>query len=231
MRYSVEWLADHVDLTGIPPERIAELFLLHVAEVAELRFAGDGWPGVTAARVIELRPHPNADRLRIARLLTGNGEAEVVCGAPNIEAGQMVCFAPEGTRLPGGMRLERRTIRGVESAGMALSEKELAISDDNSGIVVLPPDVVVGVPVAGVLGGAVLEVENTSITSRPDLWGHYGAARELAAILERELRPLDLGDAPDRAARAGEPRVEVAVRDRKLCPRYLGWAIGGVRVG
>jgi phenylalanyl-tRNA synthetase beta chain len=130
--------------------------------------------------------------------------------------------------LPGGLRLERRRIRGVESAGMILSPRELGLGDEHESILVLPEHARVGAPVAEWLGtGAVVEINNTAITARPDLWGHYGVARELAAILERELRPLDLGaELPE-----GEPGVAVAVRDRKLCPRYLGWAIGGIRVG
>lgn len=231
MRLSLDWIGDHVDLSGLAPQRAGELFTLHVAEVEEVHLPGGGWPGVTVARVKATRPHPNADRLRLALLETSSGEVEVVCGAPNIAPGQKICFAPVGVTLPGGLTLERRKIRGVESAGMALSGRELGLNDEHEGIIVLGDDVAVGTPVSEVLGGGgVLEIDNTAITSRPDLWGHYGAAREFAAILDRPLRPLDLGGATASALPAGEPAIRVTVKDRKLCPRYLGWAIGGIRI-
>lgn len=227
MRVSLEWLSDHVDLSGLAPDEVAERIMLHTAEVEGVEFAGASWPGIVVGRVLGVRPHPNADRLRLVRVDHGAGEIEVVCGAPNVAEGQRVCFAPEGTVLPGGLRLERRKIRGVESAGMVLSQRELGLGEDHEGILVLPERARVGAPVAEYLGaGAVVEVNNTAITARPDLWGHYGVARELAAILERELRPLDLGPEPPE----GEPGVAVSLRDRRLCPRYLGWAIGGIRV-
>jgi phenylalanyl-tRNA synthetase beta chain len=158
---------------------------------------------------------------------TGAGTHEVVCGAPNVAKGQKICFAPEGTTLPDGLVLKRRKIRGVESGGMVLSERELGLSDEHEGILVLDADAPVGAPARDVLpGGAVLDVDNTAITTRPDLWGHYGAARELAVVTGRELRPLDLGDPfPEDA-----PTVKVTVETPDLCPRYLGWRIGGISV-
>jgi len=232
MRLSLDWLSDHVDLGGKSPQEIAELLTLHTAEVDGVLVPGGGWPGITVARVVATRPHPNADRLRLATLETATGSAEVVCGAPNIAPGQKICFAPSGTRLPDGTVLERRKIRGVESGGMALSAKELGLSDDHEGIVVLPEETPVGQPVAQALrAGAIFEIDNTAITSRPDLWGHYGFARELSAILARPLRPLDLGAARRDYEESGPPRVGVELEAGDLCPRYLGWRIGGVRVG
>lgn len=229
MRLSHAWLGEHVDLRGVTAEQAGEQLTLHAAEVESVETAGGGWPGVTVARVVSVRPHPNADRLRLVKLATGGGEAEVVCGAPNVAAGQKICFAPEGTTLPGGLLLTRRKIRGVESAGMVLSARELALGDDHDGILVLDDTAPVGDPVAAHLGAdAVLTINNTAIATRPDLWGHRGVARELAAILERELRPLDEG--AGEGLDAGAPGIDVSIRARKLCPRYLGWAIGGVRV-
>jgi phenylalanyl-tRNA synthetase beta chain len=123
--------------------------------------------------------------------------------------------------------LKRRKIRGVESNGMVLSERELGLGEDHEGILVLEDDPATGTPVTAILpGGAVLDVENKAITKRPDMWGHYGAARDLAATLDRQLKPLDLGDAPPEAP----PQVKVTVETPELCPRYLGWVIGGVRI-
>ncbi|MDH3592233.1 MAG: phenylalanine--tRNA ligase subunit beta, partial [Planctomycetota bacterium] len=228
MLLSVEWLSDHVDLDGIDPAELGELFTLHVAEVDGVSVPGNGWPGVRAGKVLAVRPHPDADKLRLVRVDTGDGEAEVVCGAPNVAEGQTICFAPEGTTLPDGLVLTRRKIRGVESAGMVLSERELGLSDEHEGILVVDDGIATGTPAAEFLpGGAVIDVDNTAITTRPDLWGHHGAAREFAAILERPLRSLDLG--PEFPAEA--PQIDVRVECPDLCPRYLGWAIGGIKVG
>jgi phenylalanyl-tRNA synthetase beta chain len=226
MRLSIDWLADHVDLGGLAPAELGELFTLHVAEVDAVV---EPWPGVRIARVERVRPHPNADKLRLVTVDAGDGAIEVVCGAPNVAEGQRVCFAPAGTTLPGGLELKKAKIRGVESAGMVLSERELGLSDEHEGILVLADDAPVGAPARTVLpgGGAVIEIDNHGITNRPDLWGHYGAAREFAAILERDLRPLDLGE----SVPGDGPQVEVSVEAPDLCPRYLGWVIGGISVG
>ena len=178
--------------------------------------------------MLGVRPHPNADKLRLVTVDAGDGEQEVVCGAPNVAEGQKICFAPTGTTLPDGLVLTARKIRGVVSGGMVLSERELGLSDEHEGILVLDESAPVGAPARDVLpGGAVLDVDNTAITTRPDLWGHYGAARELAAILRRELRPLDLGD----GFSADESPLGVTVEVPELCPRYLGWVIRGISVG
>jgi len=228
MQWSVEWLSDFVDLDRIDARDLGEAITLHTAEVDGVAEPGGGWPGVVVAHVVGLRPHPDADKLRLVRVDFGGGEAEVVCGAPNVAEGQKICFAPENTVLPGGFKLERRKIRGVESAGMVLSERELGISDEHEGILVLDDSVAVGTPIKEILGGsAVIDVDNTAITTRPDLWGHYGAAREIAAVLDREVRPLPCGaELPsDNAA------VKVTVEASDLCPRYLGWVIDGIKIG
>jgi len=229
MRLSIDWLRDHVDLGGKSPAEVAELYTLHVAEVNEVVEPGGGWPGIVVGEVTRVKPHPNADKLRLVEVDAGDAtRPEVVCGAPNVAEGQKICFAPEGTTLPDGLVLKRRKIRGVESAGMVLSERELGLSDKHEGILVLDPGAPVGAPAREVLpGGPAIEVDNKAITTRPDLWGHFGAARELAAVLGRDLAPLDLGpEVPGDA-----PQVSVAVECTDLCPRYLGWVIGGIEVG
>jgi len=228
MLLSVEWLGRYVDLGDLDAEQVAHLYTMRVAEVSGVEEPGGGWPGIVVSDVTAVRPHPNADKLRLVTVDPGSGPIEVVCGAPNVAVGQRICFAPEGTELSDGTLLTRRKIRGVASGGMVLSERELGLSDEHEGILVLDTAAAAGTPVREVLGGgAVLDVDNTAITTRPDLWGHYGAARELAAVLERDLKPLDLGDPLPGA----EPEIGVRIDCPDLCPRYLGWVIRGVEVG
>lgn len=225
MRLSFDWLKDHVDLAGQTAESVAELVNLHVAEVEEAR---DPWPGVVVGDVLAVRRHPDAEKLSLVTVENGTGPIEVVCGAPNVKQGQKICFAGAGVTLPNGLKLEKRKIRGFLSAGMVLSEKELGLSEEHDGILVLDTPSPAGTPARDVLpGGRTIEIPNTGITSRPDLWGHRGVARELGAILDRDLLPLDLGAEPPKAP----PGVEVAIEAKDLCVRYVGWAIGGVKVG
>jgi len=225
MRLSFDWLADHVDLKGLTPAEVGALINLHVAEVEE---AKDTWPGVVVGLVLAVRRHPDAEKLSLVTVENGGGQLEVVCGAPNVKEGQKICFAPAGVTLPGGLKLEKRKIRGVVSSGMVLSERELGLSEEHQGILVLDTAAAPGTPVRDVLpGGRTIEIPNTGITSRPDLWGHRGIARELGAILGRDLKPLDLGPEPPKAPSG----VEVVIEAKDLCARYLGWAIGGVKVG
>ncbi len=227
MQWSVDWLADFVDLDGLDPCDIGERITLHTAEVDDVLEPGGGWPGVVVGRVVGVRAHPDADKLRLVTVDPGGAEMEVVCGAPNVAEGQKIAYAPEGTVLPGGLKLEKRKIRGVESSGMVLSERELGISEEHEGILVLDATLPVGTPIRDVLGGsAVIDVDNTAITTRPDLWGHYGAARELGAVLDRAVQPLPLGAEFPASAAA----VQVTVEVPELCPRYLGWVIDGIEI-
>ncbi len=228
MRISYRWLQRHVDLAGIPPEEVARALTIHTAEVEGLERFAPALDDVVVGHVVERRPHPGADKLSVCRVDLGaaaDGLLQIVCGAPNVAAGQRVAVARVGTGLPGGVKLKGVKIRGVESLGMICSLRELELGDEHAGIWVLPGDAPVGEPVAGALDAVdwVLEIDNKSLTHRPDLWGHRGLAGELAAIHARELRPLRLeppGTAP------GKPypvRVETPG-----CSRYLGLPIDGV---
>jgi phenylalanyl-tRNA synthetase beta chain len=224
-----------VDLSGVAPEEAARRLTFHAVEVEETiaRF-GAGLDPLVTARVVAARPHPGADRLRLCSVDRGDGAPlEVVCGAPNVAAGQVVCFAPVGATLPGGLSIERRKIRGVESAGMICAEDEMGLGADHDGIVVLPEGTPIGRPLPEVLGlpDAVLEVSGTSITHRPDLWGHVGFARELAALLGRPLRPPTTARAEAALAAAMGPAFPVSIEDPGACRRYLGLLVEGVRNG
>jgi phenylalanyl-tRNA synthetase beta chain len=238
MMLSVNWLRTLVDLDELTPEDLAEKITFHIAEVEGIERVGEDLDGVIAARVLSVQPHPDADRLRCCTVETGGDDpGVVVCGAPNVAEGQMVCYAPLGTTLPGGgdgpITLEKRAIRGIESHGMICAEDELGLGDSHDGILVLDETVAPGTPVADALGlrDAIIEVGNTAITHRPDLWGHLGFARELGALLGKDLLEPSIEAAEaSLAAATGEPYA-VAVEDETDCPRYMGLVLEGLTNG
>jgi phenylalanyl-tRNA synthetase beta chain len=225
MLASYRWLARHVDLDGIPPEQLAEDLTLSTAEVEGIEPFAPQLSDVLVGHVVRREAHPDADKLSVCRVEVGAEEPlEIVCGAANVAPGQKVAVARVGTRLPGDFKIKKSRIRGVESCGMICSLSELAIGDEHDGIWVLPDSAEIGKPVAAALGvdDWVLEIDNKSLTHRPDLWGHRGIAGEVAAIYRRELRPLDCslpgtGDAP------GHP-VHI---ESEACSRYLGLLVDG----
>src|SRR3990170_1307817 len=185
MRVSLRWLKDYVDVT-VPPAELAHRLTMAGIEVGEIITSGGDWDGVSVARVVGGEPHPNADRLRLATVDLGGGERmAVVCGAPNVAAGQKVAFARTGARLIDGHTgqptvLKPAHIRGVESAGMVCSEKELGLSAYHEGILVLPEDAPVGVPLASYLGDTIFDLDLRP--NRSDCLSMLGVAREVAAL-------------------------------------------------
>ena len=227
MRISLDWIADHVDLSGLTPERIADALTAKTALIEEVIDQKAALAGVVVGRVLERRAHPGADRLSLC-LVEHGGErpAHVVCGAPNVAAGQFVFYAPVGVTLPNGVRLKAAKIRGEVSEGMICAEDELGLGPEHDGILVLPEGLQPGQPAASVPGyaQAVLDIDNKSVTHRSDLWGHYGFARELAAIFRRELRPLET--AVSLAPAAQGPSIELVAGPG--CPLYAGLCLEGV---
>ena len=235
MLVSLKWLRDYVELPDdLDVEAFAERLTMASAEVEGIERVGD-WDRalVTVAEVLEVGPHPNADRLKLATVEYGAGEPRtVVCGAPNVAAGQRVAFAREGAELIDPRNGERATlkpatIRGVESAGMVLSERELGLSDEHEGILELPADAPVGRPLADYLGDVVLDAHTWP--NRADMMNMVGIAREAAAILGAPLRPHDADYAEGDADVADAASVAIDAPD--LCARYTATVVEGVTVG
>jgi len=231
MRVPVSWLRDYVAI-DMPLEELAQRLAVSTAEVDTIERRGvpdvDGNLGLfRVGHVLEAGKHPNADRLQLCRVDVGEPEPrQIVCGAWNFGTGAKVAVALDGAVLPGGLKLERRKLRGEMSEGMILSERELELSGEHSGILVLPEEWETGTPLADVvpLADAVLEVEPTG--NRPDLFSVYGLAREIAA-----LYGLDLAPPPGRdPERRGDEPVEVEVDDPEGCPRYVGRLFRDVRL-
>ncbi|MCP5020969.1 MAG: phenylalanine--tRNA ligase subunit beta [bacterium] len=227
MNISYRWLSRHVDLTGISPEELADNLTLSTAEVEGLEPFAPHMNDVVVGHVLERVQHPDADKLGVCQVDVGNDEVlNIVCGAPNVAAGQNVAVAKVGTRLPGDFKIKKSKIRGVPSFGMICSEAELELGDGHDGIWVLPEGLTPGTPVAQAMdmGDWIIEIDNKSLTHRPDLWGHRGLAGEVAAIFERELKPLDLS-----LPKLGDGKAFPVRVDDAACTRYLGLAIDGVK--
>jgi phenylalanyl-tRNA synthetase beta chain len=225
MHISYRWLARHVDLTDITPQQLVAELTLSTAEVEGLEPFLPHMADVTVGYVVKRDKHPDADKLSVCMVDVGQqGLLQIVCGANNVAAGQKVAIATAGTVLPGDFKIKKSKIRGQESNGMICSERELALGDEHDGIWVLPADAKIGARVADVMefGDWVFEIDNKSITHRPDLWGHRGMAAEVAAIFGRQLKPLDL---PPIATGAGFPvRIESSA-----CSRYFALSLDNVQ--
>ena len=231
MKVPLSWLREFVDI-DLPPEELAHRLTMAGTEVGSVDVIGGMWDNVFVARVASIDPHPNADRLNLATVSLHGEQVTVVCGAPNIAAGQAVAFARVGARLvdprTGNVEtLRAATIRGVESAGMVCSERELALGDDHAGILVLPDDAPVGTPLSDYLGDVIFDLEVTP--NRPDCMSVLGIAREVAALTGATLREPDLSYAEVGDPVEGVLNVEIA--DPALCPRYTASVIRDIRVG
>jgi len=237
MKLSLRWLSRHVDLTGIEPKQILADLTMSTAEIEGLERFGDGLELLVVGHVRKRDRHPDADKLSVCLVDVGpaaGGVLQIVCGAPNVAAGQRVVVIQPGETLPskggkGALKIKASKIRGVESHGMICSESELGLSEDADGILVLPDDAPIGARFVDVqhVQDWVFEIDNKSINHRPDLWGHYGFARELAAIYGRELKPPVVPVAFPATGR----RVAVEIGDREACPRYCGLVLDGVTAG
>ena len=237
MKIPLLWLSDYVELT-LPPKEMAHRLSMAGAEVEEVVDGAADWEGVSVGLVTAVEPHPNADRLRLATVDAGEGEPQtVVCGAPNVATGQKIAFAREGALLVDAhsgekKRLRKSKIRGVVSAGMVCSERELGISDEHEGILVLDPEAPVGLPLAQALARIILArsaLEVSPTPNRPDHLSILGIARELAALTGQTVREAQHDHPADGPPVEERTRVDIEAPD--LCPRYIAAVITGVRVG
>ena len=232
MRVPLSWLAEYVPLR-MPPAELAHRLTMAGLEATYDPGPCGGWENIVVGCVVDVRPHPNADRLRLADVDTGGETATVVCGAPNVAAGQKIAFARVGAVLTSGktgepMELTAAVIRGVESAGMVCSERELGLSGEHEGILVLPDESPVGQPLSSVLPSAgALEVEVTP--NRGDCLSVLGIAHETAAITGEQV--AEPSAAYDENGGAIEESVSIEIADPALCSRYTCTLVRGVRIG
>ena len=219
MFLSMNWIKDFVDLSGLDELKLINQFSLSTAEVEnDIQFKGSDISGIVVAEIKSVENHPESKKLHLLKVDIGEEAlVDVVCGAPNVRVGMKTAFAKVGAKI-GEIEITPRPLAGFMSCGMCCSEKEIGISDDHSGIMEITDDVKNGTDLKEIyaIDDIIFEVDNKSLTNRPDLWSHYGIAREFAAIAQRPLKPLDFDDL---SAYDNLPKVDMKIED-KLCQRY-----------
>ena len=225
MRISIDWLKEFVNIDEAP-DVLADI-LSNTGLEAEVTDFPLEIPGVVIGKVESAVQHPDADKLKLCMVNDGRQTHQVVCGAPNVASGQTIAFATVGAVLPGNFKIKKAKIRGVESSGMICSERELNISDEHDGIMVLPEGLELGKDFMEVYGNQFVSLELDITPNRPDAFSHQGVARDLACAMGREFSPLIV----DSIKAKGKESIDIAMENHADCPRYIGGLIKNVKVG
>jgi phenylalanyl-tRNA synthetase beta chain len=235
MKVSFNWLRDFVDIPrDTDSGAFARLFTLRTAEVEGVEDQSEAFADIVVGQIQEIHPHPNADKLKITKTSVGKETLQIICAAANIREGMYVAIALPGAKIRWHgegdlLTLEPAKIRGEESFGMICAGDEIGLEATPEGILDISPlKPAIGMPLSELLekNDVILHIDNKSLTHRPDLWGHYGIAREVAAITGKPLKPLT----PQVAYPTEGQKISVSVKDKKLCPRYIGVAIEGIKI-
>lgn len=227
MLLSINWLKDYI-AADIPVDELSKRLTMSGIEVDEVIEIGPQWNNIYVGEILEISPHPNADKLSMTKVKSGEDTFCVVCGAPNIRTGQKIALALEGTLLTNGMHVKRSKIRGELSEGMICSETELAIGSDSSGIMVLPSAAETGKPICESLGLSDTVLSLGITPNRSDCFSVIGMAREISAIFNV---PMNIPDVA--VSEKGSPTgnsVSVVIQDPDLCPRYAARFISDVKI-
>ncbi len=231
MKISLNWLSDYVELPS-SVEDLATILTMAGLEVEGIERLGQNLGGIVVGRIVSSSPHPRAEKLSVTQVETGRGPMQVVCGAKNFRVGDLVPLATVGSVLPSGQKIEKAILRGVDSFGMLCSAKELSISEENSGLLILEQsaNIVIGQPIADALNLADVVLEINVTPNRPDCLSHLGIAREVAALTGKEIRPPDISVAESSSSQAKD-LIRVQIDDFELCPRYAARVIEGMQIG
>lgn len=247
MLVSYNWLKQYVDLPdSLTPEELALKLTMSVVEVEGIRKIGESLTDIVVGKIKTIQEHPNADKLKICTVEFGASyPAQVVCGGSNIKEGMLCAFAGLGSKVRWHgegelVELKKAKIRGVESYGMICASTEIGLGNmfplnDEKEILDLTKvgsgKLKIGNSLAQALGldDIVLDIDNKSMTHRPDLWGHYGLAREVAVAYHKKLAPYNLEEI--KRSKDQKIKLHVDVQDKNLCPRYMAVAVGGVKIG
>lgn len=206
--------------------KVWDKFTIRTAEVENVKEVGNNFDGVVIAQIVECIPHPDSDHMHILKVNYGASEPiQVVCGAYNVRVGLKTAYIKVGGHID-GIEIKAKPLRGILSNGMCCSMRELGIGDDHDGIIELPDDVVVGTDIKEYLPvkDIIVEIDNKSLTNRPDLWGHYGIAREIATITHTEMLPLEMEEIKN-----DKEDLNIKINNPELCYRYTGLKIDNIK--
>jgi len=231
MKFTLSWLKEHLE-TDADLDHILDRLTMIGLEVEKVTDRAEGLETFVVGHVLEAGPHPDADRLQVCRVDSGTEEFQVVCGAPNARTGLKGVFAPEGSYIPGtDLKLKKTAIRGVDSCGMLLSEREMGLSDEHDGIVELPEDAVIGSPAVAVMGLNDPIIEIAITPNRGDCLGVRGIARDLAAAGVGSLKPLDTSSVQGTFESPIKVRLDFSDDKKDACPYFVGRMVRGVSNG
>ncbi len=226
MFVSMNWIKEYVDLEGENIEELIHRFTLSTAEVEDIYYKGRDVSGVIVAEITEVENHPDSKKLHLLKVNTGKELLDIVCGAPNVRIGQKVALATVGGRVCAG-EISKATVAGYDSYGMCCGADELGIADGHVGLFELDKDAPLGTDIKELypaIEDIIFEVDNKSLTNRPDLWGHYGIAREFAALTGKKLKPLSLSE----LVYDGDREIKVSVSREDLLYRYSCLEVSGI---
>ena len=238
MKISVDWIKDFVELpNNISVDEVGKKFTLATAEIEDIEEVNGHLEKIVVAKILEIEQHPDADKLNLVTFTTGiDDEMQVVCGAPNVKVGMKVPYAPLGTTFPGGFTLEPKKIRGVLSEGMLCSESELGLSENAKGLMELPADCELGLSMMNYLDekrDIVIEVDNKSLTHRPDLWGNFGIAREFSTVFSKDLKNRFTNDWMknfEKLYTKDQSPVVPTIEGECSCKGYFGLSVNGIKI-
>lgn len=227
MLISMNWISEFTDLSGVDLRELINRFTLSTAEVEDIYEKGKNIRNVVVGKIVEISDHPNSKKLHLVRVDIGTRVEECVCGAPNVFVGAVVPFAMLGGQV-GDLEIKEVQIAGVPSRGMCCSERELGISEDHSGLMILEDSYPLGTDIKELfqLEDTIFEVDNKSLTNRPDLWGHYGIAREISVLTKRPLKPIGLLDTD---IYKKLPPIDLKVENTDKIYRYSCIAVGNIK--
>ncbi len=231
MLLSLKIMEKMVNLSDLKAEEIADRLTMSTAETEGLEKVYGHFDTIYTAKLKSVEKHPQADKLTLCEVTTGNENFQIVCGATNHRVGDIVALAKVGTEFSPEFIIKKSKIRGVESSGMLCSEKELGLSEKSSGILIFPKDTEIGIPLSELYGeqmDTVIEIDNKSITHRPDLWGHRGFAWELGALFGREVKdPVDSSLCEEFK---DEDNINIKIHAPQAAPRYSALVVKNIKI-
>ncbi len=227
MKISINWINDYVDLSGIETDELIKRFNLSTAEIEDVEHKGKNIQNVVFGKVLTVQNHPNSNHLHILSVDVKDEILQIVCGAPNVYEGMITAVCKVGGSVLAG-KIKATKLAGVDSFGMCCSEAELGIGSDDDGIMDIKEDVVIGEDIKNVwpVDDIVFEIDNKSLTNRPDLWGHYGLAREFSAIFDRPLKKMPVCNLDEFKSL---PKIPISI-ETENCFRYSSISVDNITV-